>query len=119
MYRSRCLGPDAGLQEGELFFVVITGQGGAWDVTRSMREQDRWTEHAAFMHALADDGFVVLGGPLGDASKALLIVNAASQQAARRRLAEDPWAQLRPIELIEPWEVLLGDLPAASTRSST
>jgi hypothetical protein len=31
-----------------------------------MREQDAWDEHAAFMEALVDDGFVVLGGPIGE-----------------------------------------------------
>jgi len=30
-----------------------------------MRAQALWAEHAAFMNALATDGFVVLGGPVG------------------------------------------------------
>jgi hypothetical protein len=29
-----------------------------------MREQEGWDEHARFMDALVDDGFVLLGGSL-------------------------------------------------------
>jgi hypothetical protein len=40
------------------------------DASRPMRQQEQWAEHApqhaAFMDALADDGFVILGGPLGE-----------------------------------------------------
>ena len=39
---------------------------------------EQWDEHAAFMNALVDDGFVVLGGPLGDEGKILLIIKAQS-----------------------------------------
>ncbi|MDX6483815.1 MAG: hypothetical protein QOE95_1586 [Gaiellaceae bacterium] len=42
--------------------------GPAWDAGSSMHEQEQWPEHAAFMEALVDDGFVVLGGPLGGGS---------------------------------------------------
>jgi hypothetical protein len=31
-----------------------------------MREQEDWAGHARFMNALAEDGFVVLGGLLDD-----------------------------------------------------
>lgn len=31
-----------------------------------MREQALWAEHAKFMDALTAEGFVVLGGPLGE-----------------------------------------------------
>jgi hypothetical protein len=47
-------------------FAVARRRGHAWDHARGMREQDAWPEHAEFMDALAEDGFVVLGGqPLG------------------------------------------------------
>jgi uncharacterized protein YciI len=77
-----------------------------------MREQERWDEHAEFMNELADDGFVVLGGPLGDGTKVLLIVDAESEQDVLVRLAHDPWTPmgLLPIAKIERWEILLGDL---------
>jgi hypothetical protein len=46
-------------------FVMISQRAGGWDWSRPMRRQDAWEEHAAFMDALADEGFIVAGGPLG------------------------------------------------------
>jgi len=77
-----------------------------------MRQQEQWEEHAAFMDALADEGFVILGGPLGDREeKFLLILAADSQQAIEVRLADDPWTPLRLLRtaMIERWEILLGE----------
>jgi hypothetical protein len=48
------------------YYPVTREPGVAWDTSRSMREQDAWDEHAAFMDTLADEGLVVLGGPLED-----------------------------------------------------
>jgi len=74
-----------------------------------MRQQEQWDEHAAFMDALVDEGFVILGGPLGAGKNVLLIIAAESEQAIERRLADDPWTSmglLRTVS-IEPWEILL------------
>jgi uncharacterized protein YciI len=83
-----------------------------------MREQKLWTEHAAFMNALAAEGFVVLGGPLGDGAEVLLIVDASSEDDVRARLAADPWspAGLLQIARVEPWTVLLQHEPATRSR---
>ena len=61
------------------------------------------------MEALVDDGFIVVGGPLGNGSEILLIVDSGSEDEIRARFAEDPWApvDLLRISSIEPWEVLL------------
>ena len=61
------------------------------------------------MDALAEEGFVVLGGPIGDGTRFLLIIDAPSQQDIVARLADDPWTPmgLLTIASIEPWEVLL------------
>src|SRR2546426_4687908 len=95
------------------YFVVINEQGPAWDDKRSMRDQKGWTEHAVFMDVLADEHFVILGGPLKYSKhRAMLILNALNESVLRKRLAEDPWMHtgvLRTIE-IYPWEVLLGKL---------
>jgi uncharacterized protein YciI len=75
-----------------------------------MRQQEKWDEHAAFMNALADEGFVVLGGPLGDGEKILLIIDAESERQIAARLADDPWTPmglLREVS-VERWEILLG-----------
>ena len=95
------------------FFVVINEQGPGWDPKRVMREQQGWTDHATFMDTLETEQFVVLGGPLKYSKhRAMLIVNASSEQELRNRLAEDPWMRtgvLRTLE-IYPWEILLGKI---------
>jgi uncharacterized protein YciI len=94
------------------YFVVIREAGPAWAAESPTREQARWREHAAFMEALVDDGFVVLGGPLGDGPTTMLIVDAGGEDEIRARLADDPWTplDLLSISRIEPWEVLLSSL---------
>jgi uncharacterized protein YciI len=90
-------------------FAVVLEHADAWDAARDLREQDGWDEHAAFMDALVDDGFVVLGGPFGDGTRVLLAVAADDEDAIRARLAPDPWhadGHLR-IATVEPWTVLL------------
>jgi uncharacterized protein YciI len=84
-----------------------------------MVDQIAWPEHAAFMNQLVDEGFVVLGGPLGDGEHVLLVVSADSEAAIRHRIDADPWTPLRllPIVGVEPWEVLLGT-PAARQPAS-
>jgi len=74
------------------------------------REQAGWAAHAAFVDALAEEGFVVLGGPIGegDGDNALLVIDAESKPAIRARLAEDPWGEdMLTIESVRPWSVWL------------
>ena len=62
------------------------------------------------MDGLAAEGFVVLGGPIGegDGDDVLLVVVAADQAAIRARLADDPWPDdLLTTLSIEPWSVWL------------
>ena len=84
-----------------------------------MVDQVAWPEHAAFMNRLVDEGFVVLGGPLGNGERVLLVVNAESEVAIRRRIDADPWTPLHllPIARVEPWQVLLGAPPSRSPAS--
>jgi uncharacterized protein YciI len=98
-------------------YAVIREPGAGWDASRTLREQERWDEHARFMDALVDDNFVLLGGPLEDGPKTLLIVEAESEQAISSRLAHDPWTPtgLLRIATIERWDILLGDRPRAAT----
>ena len=99
--------------------AVILEHGPEWDDARGLREQDGWDEHAAFMDALVDEGFIVLGGPIGDGSRVLHAVFADDAGAVRARLEADPWygSRLRIVS-IEPWTVLLdgrsGPGPAAA-----
>lgn len=80
-----------------------------------MRRQREWEAHAGFMDALAAEGTIVAGGPLGsedDAPRVLQIMQAENAGAIEAVLAQDPWTAmglLRTIS-IEPWRVLLGRL---------
>jgi hypothetical protein len=96
-------------QQPVIYYAVTQERGENWDTRRSMREQQNWEEHARFMDALVDDGFVVLGGPLDDGETVLLIINAENRQAIEARLAGDPWTPLgvRRIAKVERWEILL------------
>ena len=94
-------------------FAVTREAGPSW-TSGGIYEQPSVDEHAAFMNALADDGFVLFGGPLAGSElgrvRVLLIVDADSEAEVDRRLAADPWAltdQLR-IESIKPWKILVG-----------
>ncbi len=90
-------------------YAVIREPSAGWDASRTLGAQEKWDEHADFMDALVDDGFVLLGGPLEDGPKTLLIVRAESEQAIISRLAHDPWTPmgLLRIATIERWEILL------------
>ena len=97
------------------WFAVIRERGPSWDASRGMREQERWDEHAAFMEALADDGFIVLGGPLGDEHRVVHAIEAESEQDVRDTLARDPWSGTHLIvDVVEPWNVRLDARPGPS-----
>src|SRR2546428_12785505 len=93
------------------YFLVTRERGPAWNRSCSMREQEEWAGHAVFMNKLAEEGFIVLGGPLGDGSRILLVVRADSENAIETLLSADPWTpmELLKIAKIEPWEILLGN----------
>jgi uncharacterized protein YciI len=92
-----------------------------WDDSRGIREQRAWDEHAAFMDALVDDGFVVLGGPIGDGKQTMLIVEATDEREIRARLGEDPWAPMGLLQIgsLQPWTIWLDGRPTNRTTSSS
>jgi uncharacterized protein YciI len=96
--------------DDEMYFAVIREPGARWDPARPLQGQAGWPKHLDFMNALAEDGFVVVGGPLSDGRRALLIVNARSETEIRRRFDDDPWTarKLLSIASVEPWQALLG-----------
>ena len=90
-------------------FAVIRTTGPAWDHAKPLRAQNAWTEHAGFMDELAERGFVVLGGPLGDSDDVLLAVDAASEEEVSATLARDPWSRtgMLTTSSVRPWNILL------------
>ena len=92
-----------------MFFAVRLQRGGPWDWSRDLREQEGFTEHAAYMDGLVDEGFIVLGGPLAGEREILHAVSAPSEDAVRARLAEDNWASngMLTVTSVEPWTILL------------
>jgi uncharacterized protein YciI len=97
------------------YFLAENENGPDYDSARRRREQDGWAEHADFMDALVDDGFIVLGGPIGDVDgeRTLLLIRADDEDTVRARLAEDPWqGSILRLASVEPWTLWLGSPPA-------
>lgn len=90
-------------------FALTMNKGPNWDASRGRREQDAWDAHAAFMDGLVDDGFVILGGPIGDGERTMLVVEAADEAEIEARFAEDPWAPMGLLEIAstQPWTIWL------------
>ena len=103
---------DEGRPAGRLsdYYLVERANGPAWDYSRGRREQAEWDEHAALMDALTEEGFVVLGGPVGggDGDYNLLVIKARSEAEIRTRLEDDPWeGSILTISSVKPWSVWL------------
>jgi uncharacterized protein YciI len=92
-----------------MMFAVRLERGGPYDFSRDLREQDGWDEHARFMDALVDEGFIVLGGPVGGEREILHVIDAPSEEAVREQLAHDNWHHngMLTIKSVEPWTILL------------
>jgi hypothetical protein len=91
-----------------MFHVVLRRSGPQWDSSRPLEEQSGWSDHAAFMDALVDDGFIVLGGPLSDEHRVVHVVEAESVEAVRATLARDPWSETHlQVDTIDPWTIRL------------
>ena len=99
-------------------FAVTRVKGPSWDPERQRREQQGWTRHAVFMDRLVDEGFVLLGGPVGDGEEVLLAVEAVDEGEIRSRLGADPWepAGLLRTGRIQAWALWLDGRPHGRAR---
>jgi uncharacterized protein YciI len=90
-------------------FAVTLVHGPGWDASCPIREQDDWDAHATFMDGLVDEGFLIVGGPLGAGDRTLHLIEADDELQIRARLGEDPWALagLLRVGFIEPWALWL------------
>jgi uncharacterized protein YciI len=92
----------------DTYFLVLRRTGPRWDPARPLEEQSDWTAHAAFMDGLVDAGFVILGGPLADEHRVVLVVEAESEEAVRSTLARDPWSDTHlRVDTIDRWTIRL------------
>jgi uncharacterized protein YciI len=90
------------------YFVVLRRTGPQWVPGRPLEDQSDWPAHATFMDALVEDGFVVLGGPLADEHRVVLVVEADSEEAVRTTLAADPWSGSHlEVAGVDPWTIRL------------
>ena len=94
------------------FLVTVHRSGPKWDPSRPLEEQSGWQAHAAFMDGLVEDGFIVLGGVLGDEVRTAHAVEAVSEEAVRETLDRDPWSGSHlVVDSIDPWTIRLQRLP--------
>jgi uncharacterized protein YciI len=88
-------------------FAVTTGRGPNWDDALPIREQEAWTEHAAFADELVERGVIIVGGPIvgDDDDLALLAVNARDEAELRSIFRDDPWTANGVFRIKEarPW----------------
>jgi len=95
-----------------MFLVILRRSGPEYDHSRPLEEQSGWLEHAAFMDGLVEDGFIVLGGVLGDEVRTAHAVEAVSEEAVRKTLDRDPWSGSHlVVDSIDPWTIRLQRLP--------
>ena len=95
-----------------MFLVTVSRSGPEYDRAKPLEAQSGWADHAAFMDALIGEGFLVLGGPLGDEYRVVHAVEAESEEAVRETLALDPWAGSHLcVETVEPWTIRLDGRP--------
>ena len=91
-----------------MFHVVLRQAGPQWLSGRPLEEQTGWQEHAEYMDALVEDGFIVLGGPVSDDGRVVHAVEAESEAAVRATWARDPWSATHlVVDSIEPWTIRL------------
>jgi hypothetical protein len=91
-----------------MFLVVLRRSGPDYDHSKPLEQQSGWEEHAAFMDGLVEDGFVVLGGVLGDELRTAHAVEAGSEDEVRERFAQDPWSGSHlVVDSVDAWTIRL------------
>jgi uncharacterized protein YciI len=91
-----------------MFLVELHRAGPQWEPSLPLEQQSEFAAHATFMDALVDDGFIVLGGPLGDEFRVIEAIEAESVEAVRATLARDPWNESHlKLASVMPWTIRL------------
>ena len=71
-------------------------------------------DHLAYAQSLHENGTVVLAGPIGDGSGAMMVLQADSEEEAAKVIENDPYtaAGVGVDHVLRPWNVVV---PAHST----
>jgi uncharacterized protein len=66
-------------------------------------------DHLAYLAALYEDGTVVLAGPVGDGSGAMMVLQVGSEEEALRVVENDPYtlAGVGVDHVLRPWNVVI------------
>jgi len=66
-------------------------------------------DHLAYVQSLHEKGTVVLAGPVGDGSGAMMVLQAGSEEEARRIVRDDPYtaAGVGVDHVLRPWNVVV------------
>ncbi|MBC7558212.1 MAG: hypothetical protein H7270_02415 [Dermatophilaceae bacterium] len=66
-------------------------------------------DHLAYARSLQEAGTVVLAGPVGDGSGAMMVLKVASEEEARRVMENDPYtaAGVGVDHVLRPWNVVV------------
>jgi uncharacterized protein len=66
-------------------------------------------DHLAYLKSLLEEGAVVLAGPVGDGTGALMVLQVGSEQEARRVIEDDPYtaAGVGVDHVLRPWNVVI------------
>jgi uncharacterized protein YciI len=78
-------------------WLVLFELGAKFDATKRLQEQPGFMEHVTAIKKLADDGALLVGGPLLESFEshkptgAAWIVQAENEEAVKKLVATDPW----------------------------
>lgn len=66
-------------------------------------------DHLAYAQSLQEAGTVVLAGPVGDGSGAMMVLKVGSEEEARRVMENDPYtaAGVGVDHVLRPWNVVV------------
>ena len=90
-------------------FAILWAPGPAWVLGKTVREQTYWTEHAAFMDRLFENGTVIMGGPFTDGTGSLVLVEAKEENEVRTLFADDPFVVhcIFVLSSLKQWQLFL------------
>jgi uncharacterized protein YciI len=70
-------------------------------------------DHLAYLTSLHEAGTVVLAGPVGDGSGAMMVLNVSSEEEAQVVVKDDPYtaAGVGADHVLRPWNVVIPARP--------